>query len=41
VSAGEERVDKRLDAPFFQRDDRSALARSDVQRPSALSTLLF
>jgi hypothetical protein len=27
VSVSEERVDKRLDAPFFQRDDGSALAR--------------
>ncbi len=31
VSVGEERVDKRPDAPFFQRDDGSALARSDVE----------
>ncbi len=31
VCVGEERVDAHPDAPFFQRDDGSALARSDVE----------
>jgi hypothetical protein len=31
VRVGEERVDMRPDAPFFQCDDGSALARSDVE----------
>jgi hypothetical protein len=31
VRVGEERVGNRPDAPFFQRDDGSALARGDVE----------